>query len=42
MILAVTAAVSLAAAGCQKYEKIELAGVGWESAMDGQSSDRQD
>ena len=26
MILAVTAAVSLAAAGCQKYEKVELAG----------------
>ena len=42
MILAVTAAVSLAAAGCQKYEKIELAGEGWESALDGQSSDRQD
>lgn len=37
-----TAAVSLAAAGCQKYEKIELAGEGWESALDGQSSDRQD
>ena len=42
MILAVTAAVSLAAAGCQKYEKIELAGEGWELALDGQSSDRQD
>lgn len=42
MILAVTAAVSLAAAGCQKYEKIELAEDGWESALDGQSSDRQD
>lgn len=41
-LLAVTAAVALTAAGCQKYEKAELAAEGWElAASQGQSSDIQ-